>query len=357
MAGRHGKPYSRIIMTSASGSSPSGASASGGHLSDGEIVGARPIGIFDSGVGGLTVARSIIDQLPNESILYVGDTANGPYGPLPIAEVRANALGVMDELVDSGVKLLTIACNSASAAVLRDARERYTARYGIPVIEVIQPAVRRAVSATRSGRIGVIGTSATVGSRAYEDTFAAAPDLTITSAACPAFVEFVEAGITTGPDLLSAANEYLQPLKAAGVDTVVLGCTHYPLLTGVISFVMGEDVTLVSSAEETAKDVYRALANHGIQRTEPAAPSHEFIATGDAAHFETLARRFLGPEVLSVKHVDHVAAQYPTGSLARITPEMLEAARSGSGLSRRSYFVQPEGNPAFGSGAAMGRGL
>ena len=151
-------------------------------------MGSRPIGVFDSGVGGLTVARSIIDQLPNESILYVGDTAHGPYGPLPIAEVRANALGVMDELVDSGVKLLTIACNSASAAVLRDARERYTARYGIPVIEVIQPAVRRAVAATRSGRVGVIGTSATVGSRAYEDTFAAAPDLEITSVACPAFV-------------------------------------------------------------------------------------------------------------------------------------------------------------------------
>ena len=144
------------------------------------------------------MARSIIDQLPNESILYVGDTAHGPYGPLPIAEVRANALGVMDELVDSGVKLLTIACNSASAAVLRDARERYTARYGIPVIEVIQPAVRRAVAATRTGRVGVIGTSATVGSRAYEDTFAAAPDLEITSVACPAFVPYVEAGITTG---------------------------------------------------------------------------------------------------------------------------------------------------------------
>ncbi len=165
MAAHHGKPYSRIIMTSDSGS-PSGVLGSDapiGNGEHGELVGARPIGIFDSGVGGLTVARSIIDQLPNESILYVGDTAHGPYGPLPIAEVRANALGVMDELVDSGVKLLTIACNSASAAVLRDARERYTARYGIPVIEVIQPAVRRAVSATRSGKIGVIGTSATVG--------------------------------------------------------------------------------------------------------------------------------------------------------------------------------------------------
>jgi len=123
-----------------------------------------PIGIFDSGVGGLTVARAVLDQLPAESTVYVGDTKNSPYGPLPIAQVRANALGVMDELVEAGVKLLVIACNSASAAVLRDARERYTGRYGIPVVEVIQPAVRRAVQATRNGKIGVIGTEATVGS-------------------------------------------------------------------------------------------------------------------------------------------------------------------------------------------------
>ncbi|NOJ58681.1 glutamate racemase [Arthrobacter sp. 260] len=287
-----------------------------------------PIGIFDSGVGGLTVARAVIDQLPQESILYVGDTAHGPYGPLPIAKVRAHALGVMDELVDSGVKLLVIACNSASAAVLRDARERYTARYGIPVIEVIQPAVRRAVASTRSGKIGVIGTSATVGSRAYEDTFAAAPHLSITSAACPDFVKFVEAGITSGPELLSTAQQYLQPLKRAGVDTLVLGCTHYPLLTGAISYVMGDAVTLVSSAEETAKDVYRALISHDLERVGDSPPKHHFVATGDAQRFGELARRFLGPEVLSVEHVDHVAAQYPTGSMARITPEMIATARA-----------------------------
>ncbi len=286
---------------------------------------AAPIGIFDSGVGGLTVARAVIDQLPHESIIYVGDTANGPYGPLPIAQVRAHALTVMDELVDSGVKLLVIACNSASAAVLRDARERYTAHYGIPVIEVIQPAVRRAVASTRSGRIGVIGTSATVGSRAYDDTFAAAPHLHLTSVACPAFVEFVEAGVTGGDALLRTAQEYLQPLKDADVDTLVLGCTHYPLLTGAISYVMGDAVTLVSSAEETAKDVYRALVSHGLERDNTATAVHRFIATGDAASFEVLARRFLGPEVLSVQHVDHVAAHYPTGSLARITPDMVAA--------------------------------
>lgn len=287
-----------------------------------------PLGIFDSGVGGLTVSRAIIDQLPGESTLYVGDTANSPYGPLPIAEVRANALGVMDELVDAGVKLLVIACNSASAAVLRDARERYTARYGIPVVEVIQPAVRRAVSATRNGKIGVIGTLATIGSRAYEDAFAAAPHYSITSVACPRFVEFVENGITTGTELMETAEAYLAPLKAAGVDTLVLGCTHYPLLTGVISYVMGRDVTLVSSAEETAKDVYRALLGNDLARTGEEEPTHQFLATGDATSFEILARRFLGPEVLAVEQVDHVAAHYPTGSISMITPQMVAHSKA-----------------------------
>lgn len=279
-----------------------------------------PIGVFDSGVGGLTVARSVIDQLPHEEILYVGDTAHGPYGPLPIAQVRANALHIMDDLVDSGVKLLVIACNTASAAVLRDARERYTRGYNIPVVEVIQPAVRRAVATTRNGRIGVIGTEATVGSRAYDDTFAAAPHLDITSVACPAFVSYVERGVTTGTELLHTAEHYLAPLKAAGVDTLVLGCTHYPLLTAVISYVMGDSVNLVSSAEETARDVYRALIEHDLQRASDLPAQHEFLATGDPGSFETLARRFLGPEVLRVRHTSSVAEQYPTGSLATIQP-------------------------------------
>ena len=254
----------------------------------------RPIGIFDSGVGGLTVARAVLDQLPHEPIFYVGDTARGPYGPLPIAEVRAYALDVMDHLVDSDVKMLVIACNSASAAVLRDARERYD----IPVVEVVHPAVRRAVSATRTGRIGVIGTRATITSRAYDDAFAAAPHLEITSEACPRFVEFVESGVTGGNELLEVARDYLAPLQEAEVDTLVLGCTHYPLLTGVISYVMGDGVTLVSSAEETAKDVYRTLAEHGLVR-DPALPEprHRFLATGDPAAFASLGARFLGPEI------------------------------------------------------------
>jgi glutamate racemase len=258
-----------------------------------------PIGIFDSGVGGLTVARAILDQLPNESTLYIGDTARGPYGPRPLAEVREFALETMDFLVSQGVKAIVIACNTASAAMLRDARERYS----IPVIEVIQPAVRRAVAATRSGSVGVIGTRATIDSKAYVDAFAAAPQLNITSIACPLFVEFVERGETSGTEITKIAREYLAPVMAAKIDTLVLGCTHYPLLTGVISYVMGEGVTLVSSAEETAKDLYRTLVENGLLREQSTTPAtHKFLATGDAKAFETLARRFLGPEVTKVEH-------------------------------------------------------
>jgi glutamate racemase len=261
-----------------------------------------PIGIFDSGVGGLTVARAILDQLPNESTLYIGDTFNTPYGTKPLAVVRAFALQVMDDLVDAGVKVLVIACNTASSAMLRDARERYTLRRGIPVVEVILPAARRAVAATRTGRIGVIATRSTVESLAYDDAFAVAPGVELVTQACPRFVELVEAGVTSGPEVLAVAHEYLDPVRAAGVDTLVLGCTHYPLLTGAISYVMGEDVTLVSSAEETAKDVYRTLVAHGLERSPDAGPpAHRFLATGDPDSFRALARRFLGPEVVAVE--------------------------------------------------------
>lgn len=259
-----------------------------------------PIGVFDSGVGGLTVARAIIDQLPRESILYVGDTAHSPYGPKPIAEVRGYALAVMDDLVAQGVKVLVIACNTASAAMLRDARERFTEGYGIPVVEVIQPAVRAAVRQTRNRRVGVIGTEGTIKSKAYEDAFAAASDLELFTAACPRFVEFVEAGITSGAELFEVAEGYLAPLKAAGVDTLVLGCTHYPLMSAAIQYVMGPEVTLVSSAEETAFDVYRTLVAHDLERHATTPPSHEFEATADTAGFKRLASRFI-PEVVRVE--------------------------------------------------------
>lgn len=253
-----------------------------------------PIGVFDSGVGGLTVARALLDQLPGEPLLYLGDTAHGPYGPLPIAEVRRHSLAGLDALVAQGVKMLVIACNSASSACLRDARERYD----VPVVEVIGPAVRRAVSATRNGRIGLLATAVTVASGAYDEAFSAAPQVTLTSAACPAFVEFVERGVTTGRQLLQLATHYLAPVVGADVDTVVLGCTHYPLLTGMISLVLGEGVSLVSSAEETAKDVYRVLAREGLGRAEDAPPAvHRFLATGDVEPFARVGRRFLGPQI------------------------------------------------------------
>jgi glutamate racemase len=261
----------------------------------------RPIGIFDSGFGGLTVARSVIDQLPHESILYVGDTARQPYGPKPIGEVREYALECLDHLVAQDVKALVIACNSASAAMLRDARERYD----VPVVEVIYPATRRAVAATRNGRIGVICTRATADSMAYDDAFAAAPQVTLTTRACPKFVDFVERGVTGGEELIAAAHEYLDPLRDAGVDTLILGCTHYPLLTGVISWVMGDGVTLVSSAEECAKDVYKLLLDHDLLRPS-GEPEHRFLTTGSAEDFTAIGQRFLGPEL-------HVANQFVGG--------------------------------------------
>ncbi|MFM8515228.1 MAG: glutamate racemase [Actinomycetota bacterium] len=259
-----------------------------------------PIGIFDSGFGGLTVARAIMDQLPHEPVLYIGDTARGPYGPRPIAEVREYSLEIMDTLVGSGVKLLVIACNSASAATVRDARERYD----VPVIEVVHPAVRRAVTSTRTNIVGVIGTQATITSQAYDDAFAAAPAISLHTQACPRFVELVEAGVTSGDEVVRIAREYLAPLQHAQVDTLVLGCTHYPLLTGVLSYVMGEGVTLVSSAEETAQDVFRTLTARDLLRdTRSQPPVHRFLVTGDPGEFERHGRRFLGPELGSVERI------------------------------------------------------
>jgi glutamate racemase len=174
---------------------------------------------------------------------------------------------------------------------VHDARERYD----IPVVEVIRPAVRRAVAATRNHRVGVIGTTATINSGAYQDSFAASPQTQVTAVACPQFAEFVERGVTSGRALLGLASAYLEPLQRAEVDTLVLGCTHYPLLAGLISLVMGEQVTLVSSADETARDVYRVLMEKDLLRPDSAqAPTHELLTTGDQEIFDRLAHRFLG---------------------------------------------------------------
>jgi glutamate racemase len=248
-----------------------------------------PIGIFDSGFGGLTVARAVVDQLPGEDIVYLGDTKNAPYGPRPIAEVRQFALAHLDELAALGVKALVIACNSASSAVLADARERYD----VPLVEVVLPAARRAVRASKSGRIGVICTQATATSGAYDDAVEAAMGVTLTTAVCPRFVDFVEAGVTAGEELLACAREYLEPIRAAGVDTLILGCTHYPLLAGVISYVLGDEVTLVSSADECAKAVYATLTRDDLLNRQEAGV-RRFLTTGNPARFARIGRRLVG---------------------------------------------------------------
>jgi glutamate racemase len=272
-----------------------------------------PIGIFDSGVGGLTVARAVSALLPRESIRYIGDTAHSPYGPKPIADVRRYSLEVLDALVDEGVKMLVIACNTASAAMLRDARERYD----VPVVEVIGPAVRTAMSTTRTGRIGVIGTAGTISSGAYQDMLEVNERLTVFAQACPRFVEFVEDGVTDSPEVLAIAEEYLAPLRGAGVDTLVLGCTHYPFLEGAISYVMGPDVSLVSSDTETAKDVYRQLVSRDLLAGPDAVASHVYEATGDSASdFIRLAHRLMGREVRDVTLVHTGAIDLPRARAA-----------------------------------------
>ncbi|MCX2163308.1 glutamate racemase [Corynebacterium auriscanis] len=260
-----------------------------------------PIGIFDSGVGGLTVARSVVDLLPRENIVYIGDTANSPYGDKPLAQVRQLSTAIADELVERGCKMIVVACNSASSAFIRDARERYP----VPVVEVILPAVRRAVAATRNGKVGVIGTQATVTSGSYQDLFAASPTVDVTAQACPQFVPFVERGITTGRQIVGLAENYLEPLKDADVDTVVLGCTHYPLLAGVVQLVMGDDVTLVNSADETAKMVYRRLSELDLLADEDPNRNVELVfeSTGDPTRFAHLAQRFLGPAITDVSRI------------------------------------------------------
>jgi glutamate racemase len=256
----------------------------------------RPIGVFDSGVGGLTVARAILDLSPAEPLLYVGDTRRFPYGPRPLDEIRGFALEIASYLVDRDVKMLVVACNSIEVAAI----EQVTNSAGVPVIGVIDPGVRAAVRATHNGRIGLIGTEATVKSGAYERALArTGANVTMISRACPLFVDYVESGDTTSAELNGIAREYLEPLADEDVDTLILGCTHYPMLSGLIARVMGPDVHLVSSAEETARDVYAALVDGGMLRVD-GSPEHEFLCTGDPAQFTEVAERFLGPSIPTV---------------------------------------------------------
>jgi glutamate racemase len=260
------------------------------------VTGRGPIGIFDSGLGGLTVARSILDLVPGEPVVYFGDSGRFPYGPKPGDEVLKYALQIGDLLVDRGARVIVVACNSAAAAAL----DTLAARLPVPVVGVIEPGLRAAVRASGSRRIGVIGTVGTIASGAYQQAARRLdPSLELTCAACPGFVEFVEAGDVDSEQVHILAERLLAPIQAAEVDTLVLGCTHYPLLARTITDVMSRDVVLVSSADETAFAVREMLPDPGGPSVAPARPT--FITSGDAAQFRHLGARFLGPEVTDVE--------------------------------------------------------
>jgi glutamate racemase len=255
-----------------------------------------PIGVFDSGLGGLTVLRALIDLLPDERVVYFGDTGRFPYGPKPQDEVLAHALEITDVLLGHDVKALVVACNSAAAAALDVLQDRLD----IPVVGVIEPGLRAAARVTRSGRIGVIGTVGTIASGAYQRL--ATDDIDVTCAACPGFVEFVEAGDVDSDQVHVLAERLLAPVREATVDTLVLGCTHYPLLARTIGDVMGRDVVLVSSADETAFAVRDLLTSRGMSASGPPSdPRHVFFTSGPVDTFRTLGVRFLGPEVAAVE--------------------------------------------------------
>jgi glutamate racemase len=257
--------------------------------------------MFDSGFGGLTVARAVIDLLPDEDLVYVGDTGRYPYGPRPLDEVRLFAHEITKYLLDEhDVKLLVVACNNAAAAALDDLQ----ASIAVPVIGVIEPGVRSLISATRSGRIGVIATAGTVASGAYQRAVAAtgAP-VDLTCAACPGFVEFVERGDTGSDEMHVLAERLLAPVGAADVDTLLLGCTHYPYLARTISDVMGRNVVLVSSADETAFDVRARLVGSDLAAPNARRATHRFFSSGDTTSFSAVGGHLFGPELA---HADTV---------------------------------------------------
>jgi glutamate racemase len=265
----------------------------------------RPIGVFDSGFGGLTVARAVIDLLPAENLVYIGDTGRYPYGPRPLDEVRRFSSQIVAKLIeDHDVKMIVVACNTAAAAGLDE--------LAVPVLSVVEPGLRASLRATVSRRVAVIGTVGTISSGAYQRALADLDEhgsVELTCAACPGFVEFVERGETASDQVYVLAERLLAPIRDAKVDTLLLGCTHYPFLARTISDVVGRDVVLVSSADETAFELRALLDGSGLARPTDGAPgTHRWISSGDVETFRTLGRRLLGPEI------DRVEAWDPANS-------------------------------------------
>jgi glutamate racemase len=267
------------------------------------IGASAPIGVFDSGLGGLTVARAILRHLPHESLIYVGDTARVPYGPKSPETVRRYARQIGEWLVEQGVKCLVVACNTATAHALESLREALP----VPVVGVIAPGARAAVRTSARGTIGVIATSGTIASGAYaralqDAAHTGAHSLELHAVACPLFVPLVEEGWIDHPATHLIVQQYLASLKQRAVDTVVLGCTHYPLLRDVIAAEMGPTVALIDSADETAIDVVEVLRNQGVLSPSTDAPLHRFIASDAPQHFLALGSRFLGRPLGEVEH-------------------------------------------------------
>ena len=257
-----------------------------------------PVGVFDSGIGGLTVAHEVIKQLPHESVIYFGDTARVPYGPKSPDTVRRYSREIASFLQGEGVKSIVIACNTATAHALDVLRDELD----MPVIGVVEPGARAAVAGTRRGHIGVIGTVGTIKSGAYERAIRALdPDVRVTARACPLFVPLVEEGWTDHPATRLIAEEYLAPLMDEDIDSLVLGCTHYPLLKPLLASVLGSDVRLIDSAEETAAETARTLEAAHLAAPHSAAPRYRFVASDGPLQFLQLGQRFLGDTMEGVE--------------------------------------------------------
>lgn len=262
---------------------------------------AAPIGVFDSGLGGLTVARAIFDRLPHDDVLYVGDTARVPYGPKSPATVRRYSLEILDWLLGRGVKAVVVACNTSTAHALELLRERAP----VPVIGVIEPGASAAAALAPDGPIGVLGTAGTIASGAYPRALAdVAPRAAMVARACPLFVPLVEEGWFDHPATELVAREYLRPLQDAGARAVILGCTHYPLLKPLLARVLGAGVTLVDSADEVAAAVVEVLRARGLAAPAGRPAVHRFAVTDDPARFRDVGSRFLGERLGEAEVID-----------------------------------------------------
>lgn len=260
----------------------------------------QPIGLIDSGVGGLTVAKEVMRQLPHEKILYLGDTARCPYGPRPLREVKRFTWEMTSFLLEKNIKMLVIACNTATAAVLEEIRRELK----IPVLGVINPGARAAIKRTKNYRVGIIGTAGTVKSGAYEKALTSLNSrLYVTSHACPKFVPLVESGEYSGTIAEKIVDESLMPLLNHNLDTLILGCTHYPLLEPLIKNVMGNSVHVISSGDETAREMSAILQYNGLLESDEIEPEHEFYTTGSTAIFSKIASEWMGMPIQNVKKI------------------------------------------------------